>query len=308
MSSFDSTPSPESPGTREDEIARAVARVQPLVERILGRSMRSSRLNPEDADDVQALVMLRLVRRLRLGDVDDLEAYTATLTRNALHDLVRLRLPEWTRMNNRLRFLVGRDARFATWSVGDTRICGLAAWHGRPPLRELPLPTPLPPGQPADELLQLLQQLGGPVELDTLVSLMMDACHVVELGPATSSHDPAALEETAPSQFEQVERREFMEALWQEIAALPPLQRVALLLNLRDHQGGNALLLFLLLGIADLEALAAAVAMSEEELTALWNELPLDDLAIAARLGIGRQKVINLRRSARQRLARRLPR
>jgi len=46
--------------------------------------------------------------------------------------------------------------------------------------------------------------------------------------------------------------------------------------------------------------------MTIEALAELWNSLPLDDHAIAARLGITRQQVINLRRAARERLARRL--
>jgi hypothetical protein len=41
-------------------------------------------------------------------------------------------------------------------------------------------------------------------------------------------------------------------------------------------------------------------------LRTLLTRLPLDDLTIAARLGLTRQQVINLRKSARLRLARRL--
>jgi hypothetical protein len=44
------------------------------------------------------------------------------------------------------------------------------------------------------------------------------------------------------------------------------------------------------------------------DLDELWDELPLDDLKIAARLGMTRQQVINLRKSARARLARRMER
>jgi len=36
------------------------------------------------------------------------------------------------------------------------------------------------------------------------------------------------------------------------------------------------------------------------------RNLPLSDLDIAARLGLSRQQIINLRKSARQRLARRM--
>ena len=43
-----------------------------------------------------------------------------------------------------------------------------------------------------------------------------------------------------------------------------------------------------------------------EEFAALWNELPLADNAVAARLGCTRQQVINLRMAARKRLGHRL--
>jgi hypothetical protein len=51
--------------------------------------------------------------------------------------------------------------------------------------------------------------------------------------------------------------------------------------------------------------LAVALEMPPKVLAQLWNDLPLDDLAIASRLGLTRQQVINLRKSARARLARR---
>ncbi|HYR28103.1 MAG TPA: hypothetical protein VEU30_06525, partial [Thermoanaerobaculia bacterium] len=83
-------------------------------------------------------------------------------------------------------------------------------------------------------------------------------------------------------------------------------QRAALLLNLREPDSGNAVLLFVILGIADLDTIAEAIGITRDELAAIWDQLPLDDLTIAARLGITRQQVINSRRSARERLARRI--
>ena len=52
--------------------------------------------------------------------------------------------------------------------------------------------------------------------------------------------------------------------------------------------------------------IAAALEIPERDLARLWPDLPLDDLWIAARMGITRQQVINLRKSGRARLARRL--
>jgi hypothetical protein len=46
--------------------------------------------------------------------------------------------------------------------------------------------------------------------------------------------------------------------------------------------------------------------MSAENLAAIWNDLPLEDIRIAELLQLTRQQVINARKSARERLARRL--
>jgi RNA polymerase sigma factor (sigma-70 family) len=298
-------------GARDAHVARELARVQPVVERVLARACRVNGLPVDEAEDVRALVLLRVVRRLQNGGEDavgDIEAYAATLTRNALHDLLRARYPERARLKNRLRFLLGHDARFATWTDGGTVVCGLREWQARSPLpvlasAELPACGDL---GTAEELIRVLHVLGGPVEVEALISALMQAWNVVET--AAVDADPALLVAPAPSQLESFEQRELVGRLWSEIALLPPLQRSALLLNLRDHQGGNALLLFLLLEVATFDALAEAAGMSAEVLSLVWNDLPLDDLAIAERLGVRRQQVINLRKSARERLARRLRR
>ena len=52
--------------------------------------------------------------------------------------------------------------------------------------------------------------------------------------------------------------------------------------------------------------IAEVIGIPAEELAALWSRLPLNDLEIATRLDLSRQQVINLRKSARQRLTRRL--
>jgi hypothetical protein len=82
---------------------------------------------------------------------------------------------------------------------------------------------------------------------------------------------------------------------------------VALLLGLRDEHGSAIVSLLILLRIATFDELAAAVELSPEALTAIWDQLPLADMVIAGRLGLTRQQVINLRKSARERLGRRLP-
>jgi DNA-directed RNA polymerase specialized sigma24 family protein len=114
------------------------------------------------------------------------------------------------------------------------------------------------------------------------------------------------LPDPAPDAALAFERRTYLARLWKEIRQLPPRQAAALLLNLRDGQGRNAAALLPLTGIATLRQMAAAVALPPEELAGLWSRLPLEDAALAEILGLTRQQVINLRKSARERLARRM--
>jgi hypothetical protein len=103
-----------------------------------------------------------------------------------------------------------------------------------------------------------------------------------------------------------LEHRSWLKRLWEEILLLPLRQRLALLLNLRDEHGGAALPLFPATGVASMRQIAAALEMEAVALAGIWNQLPLADQTIAARLSVNRQQVINLRKSARERLGRRL--
>jgi hypothetical protein len=103
-----------------------------------------------------------------------------------------------------------------------------------------------------------------------------------------------------------LDRQRAVERLWAEIEALPIRQRLALLLSLRERQGSSLLWVFPLTGVASIRRIAAVLEMDAVELSGLWNRLPLDDHAIADRLGTARQQVINLRSAARKRLGNRL--
>jgi DNA-directed RNA polymerase specialized sigma24 family protein len=96
--------------------------------------------------------------------------------------------------------------------------------------------------------------------------------------------------------------------LWSEIRQLPPRQCAALILNLRDEQGKGAVVLLPLTGTASMRQIAAVLEMPAARFAQLWNRLPLDDAAIGEMLGATRQQVINLRKAARARLARRMRR
>ncbi len=117
--------------------------------------------------------------------------------------------------------------------------------------------------------------------------------------------------------------------LWAEIEDLPPLQRLAYLLNFTDGE----IEWFWFYGIASLRRVGQTLALTndqfqrlwvlldwrveqrqvarllstyDEQFALLWHQLPLPDLTIAALLETTRQNVINLRQAARQRLRRKL--
>jgi RNA polymerase sigma factor (sigma-70 family) len=103
-----------------------------------------------------------------------------------------------------------------------------------------------------------------------------------------------------------LDARRYAARLWAEISELPRKQRVALLLHLRDDNGNPVLPMFPVSGVAFLPQLAAALEIPEVQLAALWQQLPMDDNSIGALLDCTRQQVINLRMSARKRLANRM--
>jgi hypothetical protein len=71
-------------------------------------------------------------------------------------------------------------------------------------------------------------------------------------------------------------------------------------------QRRDALTLLPLTGIATLRDIAHVLEIAPQKLAEVWNALPLDDLSIGELLRVSRQQVINLRKSARERLARRM--
>jgi len=303
--------------TRDAEIARLVSEVAgPVIESVLSRQLRTEWIYRAEAmEDLRAAVNLRVVRKLRALSHDPEEIverfrdYVATLTYNAVSDSLRERYPEWNRLKGRIRYVLEHDPRLGLWPESGRLLCGLSSWSGRADAAEPagaaePTPAMLDRHRLADAVAEAVRREGKPVELDSLVRLFATIWKVAERNLNVSDELMIIAETVTP--LDQVEARGYIEALWREISALRPLQRAALLLNLRDTDGGNALAYFVLLSVADIDELADSLGVTVERLAAMWNELPLDDMTIARMLGIRRQQVINLRRSARDRLLRRL--
>jgi len=231
------------------------------------------------------------------------------LAQNAATDVLRERYPEIRRLRRRVRRLISGDARLAIWNSGNLTVCGKSEWQGRDAV-----PLAIAPdsasaamcnrSNAAESLLAIFATVGQPVLFDELISLVAKLWDIAD-GIAIDVAETDLADDQASPEVE-FESRRFLEAMWEEVKALRPAQRAALLLNLRDIDGSNALALLVILGIASFDDIAAALEITPQRLGELWKGLPLEDQTIASMYGISRQRVINLRRAARERLIRRL--
>ena len=296
----------------EHEIERILAVARPVIEGVVARCTRApSRVTREDAEDIRATIQLRLVVKLRAiardpeEAVQNLRGYVATVAYNTVHDHLRKRFPERANLKTRVRYALTHDSRFALWTTSVGPACGLAAWEGREEWLDA-LPSDALQGVTRGDAAAALQRLlfiaQQPVLLDDVVDAIAAAWNITD-------HDPTPLDELHDAiSIDATDDLDFARSLWSEIRELRPMQRGSLLLNLRYGGETNVISLLILSRTATFDEIAAALELSRVELASLWRSLPLDDLAIAERYGVTRQQVINLRKSARERLVRRLRR
>ena len=272
----------------------------------------------EIASDVRVLLLSEL-RHLKANlsrrRIANFHGYVAMKTYSACADYFRQKHPSRWRLKNRLRHQLKQNDHFALWQSGDGRwLCGLRQWSGQEVANTSVdhLSEWLADKQStslADVLSATFERAGHALELDRLVALVAEMWNIKDQPVQSYEEDPAIGERLVDAKIGidvALEERSQLERLWEEVCGLPALQRVALLLNLRDAQGGSVIAFIPYLGIASKQEIAEMVAMPYDQFAALWNDLPLEDSTIAQMLGITRQQVINLRKTARERLARRM--
>lgn len=310
----------------------------PIIARVVRRKLRGdgARGPAGDAEDLRGQVTLQLLSRLAefradpaARPIQNFNGYAAAAAYRACADHLRARYPQRHSLRNKLRYFLTHQAGFDLWETAEGEwLCGRRGWRDMAgprgeryqELREEPrraAERALPAGDPQAAGLEtllpaLLDYAGGPIELDDVVAALSEVWGLKEQ-PAESAREgeegTAAVELLAAPRrdlADELSQRLYLARLWQELMELPLRQRAALLLNLRDAQGGSAVELFVITGLASPRDIAAAVGLAPEEFAAVWNGLPLEDKAIAEMLGATRQQVINLRKCARERLARRM--
>lgn len=319
----------------ESQAEQALARllceeVNPVVKQIVSYKLRAAPGNENngsssDVEDLCSETLVKLISRLseirRTPEViRNFRGYVAVTAYRACYEYLRRKYPKRHSLKNKLRYLLTHESRFELWQTTDGEwLAGLSGWSrrqlGRLQLLRENVPAfeharPLTSAASLKELLtSILQRTNRAIELDELVGIVAEACQIKDRPVSETGDDWMRLENIAdqcrPIDCE-VDRRMYLQRLWGEISQLSTDHCAALLLNLKDAQGACAIELFLITGVASFKQLAGAIGQTEEWLATIWNQLPVDDLTIAAHLKIGRQQVINLRKFARRRLAKRM--
>ncbi|HTC89996.1 MAG TPA: hypothetical protein VK686_16930 [Bryobacteraceae bacterium] len=277
----------------------------PVVEKIV-----ASKIHGPLGEDVRSEVLADLISRLRewkqsgeREEIVDFRAYSAVAAYHGCDGHFRRLFPQRHRLENQLRYLLGKHVRLALWQAHDGKwTCGDKTWRSRQPLTTVHRKiTVWASSRAAARVVEkILDESGGQLPFDDLVEQVAKHWRISDHAapPGEDYALPTSSVETKLTQ------RGWLRQLWTEIIALPTTQRSSLLLNMRDESGDAALPLFPATGVANLSQIASVLEIPVGELERLWDGLPLDDLRIAARLGVTRQHVIDLRRSARLRLSR----
>lgn len=280
-----------------------------------------------EADDVHQDVLLQLLAQLqrfrKLPDqfpITDLRGMAAVIAHRTCSRWMRRQFPERHALKNRLHYLLTHQRGLALWQDQSGKaLAGFAVWQRekRPPAKvgeKLPSQTQIRQSSTKQEfaatIVSILDQVGRPVEFDELVSTVANLLGVRDQAFESLPDDEDATASSPvsgePDPAWQIEKKIFLQRLWEELRELPVNQRAALLLNLKDASGVGCITLFPATGVATLQQLASALEIRAENFAELWNELPLEDSKIAELLSLTRQQVINARKSGRERLARRL--
>lgn len=293
--------------------------ILPTAERICRRALDGS--SPEDIEDATMRTLVGVIPAMtankRTGTpIPHLAAYVARAAQNASDEVLRRRYPKRTRVASQVRYLLNHGDGLALWQNGGDWIAGRADWRGREASQDA-IPAQLATAtfrtRSANHLSlvetvdALLGHAGSPLALGTLISAVQQARGETDLRRADDeTENLGEIPRSDPDAHTQMEQREELAWLWQEVRELPVRQAQALLLNLRDARQKGVLDLLVMEGPATMDDLAEVLHMDPAHLAEIWDELPWEDTRIAEFLGARPIDISNLRSVAHRRIQRRM--
>ena len=288
----------------------------------LGEPGAQDTVRAQDAADLCGDVRLTMVEQLQALEtggagaaIGKLPQFVRQVIDNVWHDWLNERNPERASLSYRIRHLLEIDDSFAvTHEPGRIWWCGLAGgvaneatFSAEALTEQVKAHHPAFVREKLPELVTMtLAQAEGRITFSTLVGVVAKLLGVkgIEEVELSSRNQAAGYMKTEDDIFS----RFTLQETWAEIKQLLPRQRAALLLNLRDESGRDALVLFLAAQVVTLPELVKVSGLTEQQCAEVWHRLPLSDREIGRILGLTEKQVSNLRKAARDRLRRRLQR
>src|SRR5262245_5734969 len=255
LSPYERAPLDDEQG--QESIAVLLKAAEPAIDTVLTKKLASCGLNDrETREDLKSEVLLRLLDRLHGGGdaaatpITSFRDYAAVVAFHVFDDFLRSKFPMRARLKNRVRYLAGHHQQLAIWTIDARLVVGRAEWRLRPFVSAPAGGRSAASGDLAEVMLSLLDGARGPLALDDLVDLVGEATGELDTAPPPRSDDDDQLDAAWRAPEEQLDATAFLRQLWSEIRALPPRQRIALLMNLRDASGESVIHFLPLLGIA----------------------------------------------------------
>jgi hypothetical protein len=274
----------------------------PMVETILrakfSAAKKEANFSEQDYEDLRGECFLRIVSVMRarktaletIPPIKDLAAYNAAVIYNVWNAFVREQSPNRENLKNKIRYSLDKDIRFIVEADDENgKFYRLQDQNSKSSAISVEILTSLVKDKngffaPADlpDLLHLIfEKADGSLKLEDLVKIVADLWQVRDM-PAVSLDDLYRRASPEIIRKDNFEMQGKLEYVWGEIRALPILQRVALLYNLRDENGGEMLYTFFNTGLAALDELAEAMNLTKAQFALLLPLLPFDDKQIAA--------------------------
>ena len=285
------------------------------------------------AADLHHEIAARIIDRLRrlraagadnIGhDIGDFASYVARISRNVCHDFLREKYPTRHSLKSRIRYLLSAKPQFNIRKSENSGLrCGMSEWKedGCSPVKITDdqlvdkvkqLVNPTVHGNSrmlVDILTTLFVEYGAPIGIDQLVTLVT---RVIGSSETVNESLDTALEElhqSIPDQRPLVDQnlqdRELVRSLWNEILKLPIVQRKLILLSNLDVVGEDLWSFFLESGAVVPSNILGALGISHREFMDLWPRIPLNLTELADHLDLSRDQIIRLRFQARERLRR----
>jgi len=199
-----------------------------------------------EADDIHQDVMLQLVGQLQrfrklpeTYPITDVRGMAAIIAHRTCARWMRRQFPERHALKNRLHYLLTRQRGFAIWDDDNGKsLAGFAVWQQQKKAAVRNLSDVAAHIRKAQELAETVASIfdhaGGPIEFDELVTAVA-AIQGISDQPVESltedddgGFDPATPD---PDPAWRIEKKMFLQRLWEELTQLPVNQRAALLLN-----------------------------------------------------------------------------